>query len=584
MKMKKGMKQTLVLAGTLLIFLQSEAQQQLNHEKKVYQAENGTVYWNKHLPFFIRLSTDESGSDGFLLQRDSTEAKDGSMYFDTEGRNWIRTRWEVNMETGKSIYPQHEVLWPVEADGIAPETSASYSSTSKHAIGGKVFYSGDVTLSLSAKDKVSGVDKIYYSDGTSFKEYVGTIKLDSEKEWNIKFYAVDKVGNVESAEKTNQTHFTFSVDKTAPKTTLTTSGPRKDNIMSPKAKFTLTSEDDGAGVANSFYIIDDGKETLYSGDFDLLSLENGEHTLKFYSVDHVNNREEVSSFSFFLDKLAPEIAFSVEGDQHENTSKQLFVSERSKLVLTGTDNHAGIENIYSSLDGKEKSTYSSSIPVDQPAGYHYLSYYGIDKVENKSKEVKKVFYVDTNPPVIKYKMSGPNFERRDTLFVRDITKFTINPYESGKHQSGIKDVVYTDAKNENVKYEDGFFLKKDGLHKLTITTSDNVNNSSNLTEIIFIDNIAPEIFHHFSVDEIGSKKVRYEEYTIYPKEVQVYLAATDKNAGTDKIFYSINGGPEKQYGAPINYLKTNTNFTIAVRAVDILGNESKTTFKFAVED
>ena len=97
-----------------------------------------------------------------------------------------------------------------------------------------------------------------------------------------------------------------------------------------------------------------------------------------------------------------------------------------------------------------------------------------------------------------------------------------------------------------------FTLNKDGLHKMTISASDHVNNSSHLTEIVFVDNVAPEIFHHFSVDPIGSKKVRIDDYIIYPKEVQVYLAATDKNAGTDKIFYSINGGPEKQYGTPIN--------------------------------
>ncbi len=581
---KRGFTHNLCLVATLMIFYTSNAQQQPEHEKKVYQADNGEVYWNKHLPFFIKLSTSESGGENYLLKRDSSVAIDGSMYFDTEGGNWIRTRWEVDKETGKTILPQREVLWRVDADGLAPETKALYNSTGKHVRDGKVYYSGDVTVTLKADDEVSGVDKIFYSDGSTFKEYTEPIKLNSEKQWTLKFYAVDKVGNAESAESKDQTLFTFFVDKTAPNTTLSASDPKLDDIMSPKTKFTLESSDNGSGVSKSFYTIDDAKERIFSGEIDLLSLEDGEHTIKFYSIDYVDNKEDIRSFSFYLDKIAPEVAFSVDGDQFTNSSNQLYVSERSKLTLNGTDNHAGVANMFWGVDGKEKAIYSSAIPVDQGAGYHYLSYYGIDKVENKGNEQKQVFLVDTSAPVIQYKMKGPNFERRDTIFVRSITSFTINPYESGKYQSGIKDIFYTNEAGESAKYSEAFTLDKDGLHKLTITVNDNVNNSSNETDILFIDNKAPEIFHHFSVEKIGSKKVRDEDYVIYPKEVQVYLAATDEHAGTDKIYYSINGGPEKLYGTPIQYLKANMNFTIDVRAIDLLGNESKSSFSFSVEN
>jgi len=581
---KRGIEPYLLMVVAMLIFYSSNAQQQPKHEKTIYQKDDGTVYWNKHLPFFIRLSTSESGADSYLLNRDSTDAKDGSMYFDTEGRNWVRTRWEVDMETGKSKYPQKEVLWPIEADGIAPETKPTYNYTGRHIREGKTYYSGDVTVTLKADDEVSGVDKIYFSDGTTFKEYKEPIKLDAEKDWTLKFYAVDKVGNAESAEKTSKTLFSFFVDKSAPKTTLIASDPKLDDIMSPKTKFKLESSDDAAGVMRSYYTIDNAKEKIFDGEIDLLSLEDGEHTIKFYSIDHVDNKEDIHSFTFYLDKIAPEVAFSIDGDQFSNSSNQTFVSERSKLVLTSTDNHSGVDNVFWGVDGKEKAAYTNPLAVDQGAGYHYLSYYGIDKVENKGREQRQVFLVDTKAPVIQYKMKGPNFERRDTIFVRSITSFTVNPYERGKLQSGVKEILYTSEKGENAKFSEAFTLKKDGLHKLTITVSDHVNNSANETDILFIDNKAPEIFHHFSVEKIGSKKVRNEEFVIYPREVQVYLAATDEHAGTDKIYYSINGGPEKLYGTPIQYLKANQNFTIDVRSVDLLGNESKTKFSFSVEN
>ena len=52
-----------------------------------------------------------------------------------------------------------------------------------------------------------------------------------------------------------------------------------------------------------------------------------------------------------------------------------------------------------------------------------------------------------------------------------------------------------------------------------------------------------------------SKKVRDESFIIYPKEVKVYLAATDKHVGTETIFYSISGGEEKTYTRPIQYFR-----------------------------
>ena len=576
----------LITAALLSIFCISLAtgQNQPEHKKKTFKDENGVIYWNKELPFYVNLSTDPNGSEGITLQTDEKPEKVEAQYFDTEGINWIRTRWKVNSETREYIYPQQEVMWPVNADGLAPETKATFNYAGKHVSNGKVYYSGDLTIDLNADDEVSGVDKTFYSLGDTYKEYNNSIKPDTEKNWKLSFYSVDRVGNIESPNSTDKTSYNFVIDKTAPTSTHATTGPKSNNILSPKAKVSLSSTDEGAGLDNIYYTVDGGSEKQYSYDLPLSTLSEGDHTITYYGIDEVTNKETVNTFSFYIDRTAPEVAFEVTGDNYSNKSNQLFVSERSSIVLKGTDNKSGVSKVYYKLDNGAYGEYSTSIKTTQTPGVHGVSYYGIDLVENQSAAKRNTYIIDTKAPVIKYNIHGPKYERRDTLFVRDITEFSITPYESGVNQSGVKAIKYRDNGSADKNYEKRFAITGNGNHKFEIDVYDNVNNKSSQVKALFVDNTAPEIHSHFSVDEIGSKTVRKEKYTIYPSEVQLYLAATDANVGTDKIYYSINGGTEKLYGSPISNFKVNKNIEVSVRTIDLLGNESKSTIKFSVEE
>lgn len=175
------------------------SQNKVVHEKKTFIADNGKIYWNKNLPVFINLSTSENG-DGITMKEESKEKME-PFYFDTEGINWIRTRWAVNLETGEAILPKREIMWPILADGKAPVTKIRYHYTGKHVINGKTYYSGDLKISFNSQDAVSGIDAIYYSLGNGFKKYDDEFTIENEDDWNLQFYAVDKVGNVESPEK-----------------------------------------------------------------------------------------------------------------------------------------------------------------------------------------------------------------------------------------------------------------------------------------------------------------------------------------------------------------------------------------------
>ena len=90
-------------------------------------------------------------------------------------------------------------------------------------------------ISIESSDVTSGVAKIYYSiDGAAYKTYSSPIKLAEEKSYQLKYYAVDRVGNAEEVKE-----MTVQLDLTAPTTSLTVEGDLKEDVLSARSKIAL---------------------------------------------------------------------------------------------------------------------------------------------------------------------------------------------------------------------------------------------------------------------------------------------------------------------------------------------------------
>ncbi len=551
--------------------------QDITHEKKTIVGQDGKIYWNKELPVYITLSS-SAESDGHLLREDKKSSE--PFFLDTEGTNWIRSRWAVD-DNGDIIYPKRDALWPVEADGLAPTSTAKFIATGKKVFNGVTYYSSDLKVELSSTDRTSGVDKIYYATTAGFLPYNKAVSINTEKSWELKYYAVDKVGNVEKLHDAKSDKATsFDVDATAPTTNYELAGPSVNSILSPKTLVKLSSNDEKSGVQKINYTWDDGKGTRYYGPIGMKNLEEGEHTLSFFATDNVANAEAQKQYKIFLDKSGPTLSLAFSQDSFEKNGKT-YVSERSSIDLTGTDNKAGLEKILKNQDKKGYKNYTESINAGKD-GYHTISYYGYDKVENKSKVIWKEYMVDAKAPSISYSVKGAKYTRKDTLFVRSSSKFIISTSDARWNDSGVKSVKYMVDGTEK-EFDSNFTLAGDGTRKVSMRTLDNVNNESDvIAQVVFIDNKAPVITHHFSVDKIGSKTVRDTNLVIYPKDAKLYLAATDKHVGVSKVYYKVNGGTEKPYVSPIGF-GSYSNITIEIRTVDHLGNEETSKLEFAVE-
>ena len=87
------------------------------------------------------------------------------MYLDTEGVNYIRSKWAVDPESKNAVSPQREVMMELYADGMAPMTSRKFYGAPKYVAGGTTFYGKGLMISLSSKDAVSGVRTQYALGG-----------------------------------------------------------------------------------------------------------------------------------------------------------------------------------------------------------------------------------------------------------------------------------------------------------------------------------------------------------------------------------------------------------------------------------
>lgn len=349
---------------TLFFFISSItlilAQEQIP-EKKVIYHKGDSIIFNKSLPVYIHIS---SGEDGHTYKK--------PFYLDTEGVNYIRTKWETD-STGKYLLPQREQVWPVYADSKPPKTTVEFIASNKYVFKGKVYYSDDLKARLIAKDELAGVKKIYYSiNGSDFKEYVSLIPFQSKMDIKFKFYAVDNVGNVEPVEEISyfydKNNLSFGIDDTAPETTIN----KTESILGPKQNIKLSSVDDGVGVGVIYYKIDSGGYKPYETPISLSQLSDGEHTVEYYALDYINNIEESKTYAFYLDKKAPQIKIDEEINNFNDTRT---------ITLSAIDNRSGVEKILYQLNDHEQYVEYTT-PFEINVAHEKIKIIAIDNVGN----------------------------------------------------------------------------------------------------------------------------------------------------------------------------------------------------------
>ncbi len=551
----------------------------IQHEIRVHvDDETHAVYWPKDKKFWIRLATSEDDdASSFLLREMGPQSKltsedyfSSGITLDISGPQFIRWYNSVSRDT---------VALKFYSDGNAPTSKVTLIEAPLFE-GSKNFYGKGLKCTLESSDDLSGVADIYYSvDGDTFRVYNSTLTLDQEKPYHLRYYAVDKVGYAAEPEVVE-----FSVDLTPPVTRHESVNNFIGDVLSPGTTFNLASTDAISGLDNIFYKFDDAADfiTYEGGEIPIEALNDGEHHLMYYSIDKVANTEEVIDYPFYLDKVPPVADIEVVGDNFAPTEGNDYVSPRSKIELSATDNKIGVDHIEYTINAGDFTNYNDPFGGPGTEGDFTVSYKAVDKLGNMSETKELGLRMDLKPPESKFDFTGAHYAQSGVVWMTRDTRVVLSATDNA---CGVLKTEYKIAEDPTTQYMDPFQIQEEGRYLLKYWSFDMVNNrEADQSVMLIVDNTPPKIVETFSIVASDTTQTDTgDSMPVFPKFTSVFLATVDNSAGIDGIWYSINGAEEKPFSETL-FFEENGTYNIKVRSQDHVGNESTTEFSFMIRD
>lgn len=574
----KNMKSAITLT-LLLSNLQISAQNE--PEKPVFETvmfqEGSKIYVQRDLPIYLSVSTSKGGK-AINLETPAHPQDANPMFLDTEGVNYIRSKWAIDKEKQTYHEPKREILFPIYADGIAPKTKIFFKGAPQYIEGQNTFFGKGLKFNLPVRESVSGLSKTFFSDEGKYTEYNDSkSNLNVEGARKLFFFSVDNVGNTELTRSTS-----FTIDLTPPETLVEFIGVKFENVVGPSTKFALISKDNLSGVHATFLSLNEVQELIYKNQISMDTLDEGPYRIKYYSVDNVENKELLKIEEIYLDKTAPVSILSTIGDEFEDD--YIFVSERTEFNLVATDNKAGVKEIYFSTPSIQEKIFVDNFKLTGPLGLKDIKFFAADQVNNSEKQKTESFFLDNKAPSTSINFGNPSFFTRDTLFISEESEISLSALDD---ESGPKSSYYWVNDGDTITHEEPFNLKNEGYKRIEFFSTDNVNNlESSKFGAAYVDNVSPEIFINFGLEQIGTE----DGLAVYPNYVRMFLGATDDKTGTKEILYSINGSDFKAYSSPKTIdlsergaFSSSKKYEVKVIARDMVGNETNKTLSFLIK-
>jgi len=375
-------------------------------------------------------------------------------------------------------------------DGTPPETTISIG-VPQYESEGRVYISSETEITLSAidpivKDVSSGVKYTEYRiDGGKWQNYTGSFTL-REGIRLVEYRSIDNVNNTEEVKS-----ITLYVDETPPETSLSIEGikyTKEDGIyVTSQTTFTLTADDPVVNEVSSGV-----KETKYrilssTGVYQNWRLyepiniigPDGVYTIEYFSIDNVENQEEIKRITVKLDNTPPETQISAWEPRYISGDK-IYISPHTPIELTSLDPvinevAVGVEAIKYRIDGGEWKIYTGTFTLQE--GIRTVEYYAYDYLKNTENIKSQVYYVDGTPPETEIHIGEPKIEAFGEIFISPETPITLSAVDPVVKEvaSGVK---YTEFRVDNEPYKvyTGTFTLDTGTHTVYFRSVDNVLN------------------------------------------------------------------------------------------------------------
>ena len=214
------------------------------------------------------------------------------LHFESEGANQSQQVTVTDKAGNSATFTSPAV----HIDLTPPSTLISIPGISQQ----QEWFTGPVTVTLSASDNLSGVANTFYNiNGGATQTYSSTFSITDEGNYTIEYWSVDVAGNAE----THKTR-TVRIDSSAPVTQASPSGTAGNNgWFRSDVQVSLSSTDNLSGVQSTFYRVDGGATQTYASPFVVSG--PGQHTVEYWSVDNLGNTEVAKMLAVKIDTVGP---------------------------------------------------------------------------------------------------------------------------------------------------------------------------------------------------------------------------------------------------------------------------------------
>jgi len=323
-----------------------------------------------------------------------------------------------------------------------------------------------------------------------------------------------------------------------PVTTATLSGafdPANADYLGPvQVTLSATDPDGAADVVATYYQLDGGAQTAYTVPFSVTG--NSQHTVTYWSVDQLGSIEAQHTKTFWIQASPPYTYWYSYGD----SVNYPWYKSTAYVVLFAYDSSWNPNSgpTYYQLDGGAQQTYSSPIPVSGD-GQHNVTFWSVDQYGNAEDPKSATVAIDSISPNVFFYSPSPT------------------PNAAGWYSAPVSVPFWAFDGNSGIWYTtpgNHISVSSEGMAQTgTVTAYDLAGNVTYAnTPPVNIDMTSP----------VTAAAVTGGTVT---------LTATDTLSGVAATYFTIDGGTQQTYTAPLTVTGVGLH-TLTYHSTDVAGN------------
>jgi hypothetical protein len=295
---------------------------------------------------------------------------------------------------------------------------------------------------------------------------------------------------------------------------------------------------------------------------------NSKYTVKLstagkYTMTHLDLKLHHNvPFEIYADGKAPESTYELSNGE-KGSSKFWYAKSPCYISFSASDDLAGVEAIFISIDGDPFFEYTDTVALEKEKKYD-IKFFSVDKVNNRGSVSSIQILVDGTPPVTELETEGDRYE--NTVSGRSIIKL------KASDANGVRKVVYQLDGGKEYSYSMPIKTATiaEGDHTMVFYAEDMAGNMEvPQTFSFFVDKTPPLVF-----EEITGNSYLLNGRSYSSGRSQLRISAVDNKAGVKNIYYTINGKTTFDYDKPVYLSDLIGTVSIKSFAVDNVNNRS----------